>query len=306
MSVARCGSRGSLLAMTQSKWVVAQLEKGVPDTNFEIEVISTKGDRILDSPLSVIGGKGLFTKELESAILEKRVSFAVHSLKDLPTELPEGLCVGAVPKRVDSHDVLVSRNGKKLADIPEGATVATSSLRRRAFLLAARPDLDVVDIRGNLDTRLRKLKEQDLDGLILARAGLIRLGRDDEVTEIIDEGIMLSAPGQGALGIECRADDSETLELLKEIHDEGSRIEVEAERSLLEALGGGCQVPLGTRGVLEDGSLSLTGAVASLEGAKIIRVSLDDAPEKADELGRRVADELLKQGAGAILDEICQ
>jgi hydroxymethylbilane synthase len=295
------GSRGSDLALTQSRHVAALLRELHPGLEVHIEVISTKGDRITDVPLAKVGGKGLFTKELEVALLDGSIDLAVHSLKDLPTELPEGLALAAVPPREDPHDALISAKGLGLAALPRGARVGTSSLRRRVQLLACRPDLDIVDLRGNVPTRLQKLHDLGLDAIVLAAAGLRRLGLQDAITELLPPSVMISAVGQGALGIETRSDDPRTRALLAPLHDTATAAATTAERSLLAAMGGGCQVPIGALAQVNGDRLELTACVCSTDGLTVLRVQLDGATTDAAALGRRAAEQLSEAGAGPLI-----
>ncbi len=243
------GSRGSKLALVQSNYVAGLLRAAAPGLTVAIEIISTRGDDIIDRPIAEIGGKGVFTEELERALHDKTIDLAVHSLKDLPVQDPGGLTVGAIPKRATPNDALVAREAKSLETLKKGARVGTSSLRRKAQLLIQRPDLDIVDLRGNVDTRIAKVLERnELDAAVLACAGLERIGRADAISEVLTPDVMLPAPGQGALGIQCRADDAEVLALLKQFDHPNTRAEVTAERALLEGLGGGCQAPIGALG----------------------------------------------------------
>jgi len=294
------GTRGSALALRQTHLVVEALTNLHPSIDIEVRVIKTRGDRILDVPLAKIGDKGFFVKEIESALLSGEVDFAVHSMKDLPTEMPEGLCIAAVPERVDPSDVLIS-NGPGLADLPGGARIGTSSVRRRAQLRNFRADLRFGDIRGNLDTRLRKLDEGQFDGIVVAYAGLYRMDWADRITEKIPPEICLPAVGQGALAVQARDADLEVVELLKGLDHAESRAAVLAERSLLRALGGGCQVPIGALGIIEGAALRLRGVVASLDGKRLIRGEVSGDPAKPEELGRELAHELLARGADVIL-----
>ncbi len=295
------GTRGSLLARTQSEWVAAQLRAQWPDCEVVIEHISTRGDKIRDVPLAQIGGKGLFTKELEIALLDGRIDLAVHSLKDLPTELPDGLALGAVPVREDPRDALVSRGGARLDQLPRGARVGTSSLRRRLQLIAVRPDLDVVDLRGNVPTRLRRVSDGDLDAAVLAAAGLRRLGETRAITQELPPGIMLSAVGQGALGIEIRAGDERVTALLSFLHDDVAAAETTAERSLLAALGGGCQTPVGALGRAEGERLRLYAGICDPDGGRVLRTEAEGRLEDAEALGQRAAEVLLGMGAAAFV-----
>ena len=296
-------TRPSALARWQTQWVISALQAAYPGLLCEEKVITTQGDKILDKPLPEIGGKGLFTQELESELLSGEVHCAVHSLKDLPVETPAGLTVGCVPARAEVRDALISANGYTLETLPPASVVGTSSLRRAAQLLSARPDISIQSLRGNVDTRLRKAKERQYDAIILAGAGLTRLGLEGHVTQWLPLDVMLPAPGQGALGIQCRADDEETLSFLAALEDAPTRASVTAERQFLLGLGGGCAVPVAAFGQcsVSSGQLSvkLTGLVASPDGKKIIKVTGkgNDAPE----LGKSLAQEAIAQGAGEIL-----
>lgn len=298
------GSRGSTLALTQSRAVGELLRDAVPGLDVGIEIIHTQGDKMLDSPLSKIGGKGLFTRELEIALLEKRIDLAVHSLKDLPTELPRGLALGCVPKREDPRDVLVCEKYASIDELPTGAVVGTSSLRRRAQLLAYRADLEVVDLRGNVDTRLRKVKEGAIDAAILARAGIVRIGRADAVRASIPESLMVPAPAQGALGIEIRADDDHVRDIILHIHDDSAAAEIAAERACLAALEGGCQVPIGALARVRDEFIALVACVCSLDGSEVLRFEGDGPINDPVALGRRAADALCAKGAAALIAAI--
>lgn len=295
------GSRDSNLAMWQSEWVAGQLRRHNPNQSFVIKGMKTKGDNILDVALAKIGDKGLFTKELEQALLEGRISMAVHSMKDLPTELPDGLTIGAICEREYPGDVLISKNGEKLSDLQQGARIGTSSLRRRAQLLHYRPDLIMEDIRGNLTTRLRKLKELDLDAVVLAYAGIKRMGFEHLISDFIPFSICLPAVGQGSIGVELRSDDNKTLCMLAGIDDKITRIAINAERAFMKRLEGGCQVPIGALGRVENGCLTLEGTVVALNGSQAVRRTISGAPEEAELIGARLAEMLLEQGAGEIL-----
>jgi len=304
MGAWKVGTRRSMLALTQTKWVVEQLKKQVPEAEFELKEIVTKGDRILDVTLSKVGGKGLFVKEIEQSLLDGETDFAVHSLKDMPAELPDGLVIGAIPKRVDPRDVLLSREGRKLDELPQGALIGTSSLRRAAQLLAYRPDLRIESVRGNIDTRIRKLTEGNFDAIVLAAAGLERVNWEGEVTQYLPVEISLPAVGQGALAIECRADDEETLVLLKRLDDEPTRLAVSAERTFLHKLQGGCQVPIAAYATVDAGRITLTGLVGSPDGKKICKCTVVGSDPR--EVGKQAADEVLRQGAGEILAAVLE
>ena len=301
------GSRKSQLALVQTYWVKKELEKHFPEFEFEVEKMSTQGDKILDVALAKIGDKGLFTKELELGILNNQIDFAVHSLKDLPTVLPEGLMLGCVTKRVDPADALVinkKHEDKQLDTLPQGAVIGTSSLRRLAQLRHHFPHLTFKDIRGNVNTRLGKLDAGEYDAIILAVAGLQRLGMSHRIHQIIPAEISLHAVGQGALGIECRVGDEGVLELLKVIEDPHTRDRTLAERAFLRELEGGCQVPIGVNTGLEGETLTLTGMVASLDGQKLIKDSIQGKRNEPEKLGQQLADSLRQQGAREILAEI--
>lgn len=298
------GSRKSQLALTQSEWVMNELKKQNPSLNFEMKHIVTKGDRILDVTLSKVGGKGLFVKEIEQALFDKKIDFAVHSMKDMPAELPEGLTIACVPIREDFRDVMISKDNIPFSELKEGAIVGTSSLRRAAQLLAKRPDLTIKSIRGNIDTRLRKLKEEDFDAIILAAAGLARMGWSDQViSEPLSVDLSLPAVGQGALAIECRSDDEELIHLLKAIHDDYTYQTVMAERAFLHRLEGGCQIPIAAHCVLDDtGNMTLSGLVGTPDGKIILKETLSG--QDAMELGHQLADQLIQQGAKKIVEDV--
>lgn len=295
------GSRKSKLALTQTNWFIDQLKAlGLP-YEFEVKEIVTKGDVILDVTLSKVGGKGLFVKEIEHALLTKEIDMAVHSMKDMPAVLPEGLTIGCIPKRVDPRDAFISKNGELFDGLPEGAVIGTSSLRRSAQLLAVRPDLQVKWIRGNIDTRLRKLKEEDYDAIILAAAGLKRMGwADDVITGYLEETVCVPAVGQGALSIECREDDADLLQLLSHLNDHVTARTVEAERVFLHKLEGGCQVPIaGYATLTEDDQIELTALVGSTDGTVLLKEVV--VGEHAEEVGERAADLLIEQGAKELI-----
>ncbi len=297
MNALRIGTRGSPLALWQAHFVSGRLRALHPDLEIELVEIQTTGDQVQTAPLSVLGGDGLFTKAIQQALLDDRVDVAVHSLKDLPTFAVAGLELAAVPARGPMGDALVSKKHRSFAELPHGAVVATSSLRRRAQVLYRRPDLTLVDIRGNVDTRLRKLVEQDFDATLLAEAGLIRLGLEREITEVLDPAWMLPAVGQGALGIECRTGDSRTIGYLGALNDAATRAGVFAERALLRALGGGCQVPIGTMSRVDANGLHLRGVVLSGDGQIRWEASRSGALDAPENLGQELADELRGQGA---------
>jgi hydroxymethylbilane synthase len=302
--VLRLGTRGSALALWQAHFVANRLRETEPDVTVELVEIETSGDVIRDAPLAQIGGQGIFTKEIQRALQDGRIDIAVHSLKDLPTNAVENLVLAAVPPRGPTGDALVSRKHASFAALPGGATVATSSQRRRSQVLHRRPDLTLVEIRGNVDTRLRKLVEQDLDALVLAEAGLIRLGRNADITEVLDAAWMLPAVGQGALGIECRADDASTLAVVKRLNDPVAYQCVLAERALLRELGGGCQIPIGAATSVHGDRLSLRGVVLSPDGRQRVEDAQEDVSGEAEAIGSRVAQKLLARGAAELLKDI--
>lgn len=296
------GSRGSELALWQSNHIKDRLESLYPDHEIVINIIRTTGDHVLDSPLSMIGGKGLFTAELEEALIARQIDLAVHSLKDLPTQLHPLLMIGAIPERADVRDAFVGGESSKTIDsLPHGATVATGSLRRKAQLLALRPDLIIVDVRGNVPTRVRKLRENDWAGMILASAGLTRLSMQAEITQHIDPSIMLPAPGQGALGLEIRVDDLRMHELLRPLNDEETALCVNAERIVLDELGGGCQLPLGTHAHSVDGGFQLTACFADLDGTSLVRDSVTASRDELLGSAKTLAASLLASGASEVI-----
>ena len=298
------GTRGSQLALWQTNWVKAEIEKRYPNVEVEVRIISTKGDRVLDVSLPKLGeqGKGLFTKELEDALFDRRVDLAVHSLKDLPTELPAGLHVGAICEREDVRDALVARGAiRSFNELPRGALMGTSSLRRQAQLRAARPDLVIEPVRGNVETRLRKLDEGKYDAIVLAAAGLHRLGYADRITEHLNEELMLPAVGQGALAVESREDDSATAEIIRALDHQATRLACAAERAFLKALGGGCLVPIAANATIESDKMTLSGLVASPDGSESIRGEQSGSSDDAELIGRQLAEDLLARGAGRIL-----
>jgi hydroxymethylbilane synthase len=297
------GTRGSKLALWQAEWVQASLQAVAPDLSVTLRTIKTSGDKILDVPLAAIGGKGLFVKEIEEALLREEIDLAVHSMKDVPTQLPERLAILSVPKRENPHDALISRDGCKLADLPAGARIGTSSLRRQAQLLHHRPDLRIQMLRGNLDTRLRKVRDGDYEAIVLAAAGLTRLGWLNEVTEYLPFAISLPAIGQGAIGIEGRRDDAFVQAVQKLDHPE-TRTAVSAERALLERLEGGCQVPIAAHATIQGGTLVMEGLVASVDGRQVLRESCQGPAAEAEQVGRQLAERLLARGGRAILSQI--
>ncbi len=296
------GSRKSNLALTQTEWVIDQLKKAGVPYEFEIKKIMTKGDKILDVTLSKVGGKGLFVKEIEQAMFDKEIDMAVHSMKDMPSQLPEGLVISSIPGREDHRDAFVSNNEVSLKDLPEGAVVGTSSLRRAAQVLAARPDVEIKSIRGNIETRLRKLKEEDYDAIVLAAAGLIRMGWGEEiVTEFLDPELCVPAVGQGALAIECREDDQELRELLQKINDRYTAHTVSAERTFLHLLEGGCQIPIAGYAHMEEEEVVLTALVATSDGKTVLKEVVKG--KDPVEVGREAAERMKARGAQKIVDD---
>jgi len=302
----RVGTRGSQLALCQANWVKEKLIEVYPDLNVTLIKIKTTGDKIQDAPLAKIGGKGLFVKEIEEALIQKRIDLAVHSMKDVPTEFPQGLHLSIITKREDPRDVFISRDGKALKDLPQKAKIGTSSLRRQAQLLHFRSDLELVPLRGNLETRLNKLKTTDLDGIVLAMAGVKRLGLEKKITEIIPLEISLPAIGQGALGIETRMDDEKVEKQIRFLLDEDSWITVSAERAFLKKLEGGCQVPIAAFARIFGTTLQIDGLVGTIDGKRLIRHHQEGPIEKAELLGIELAETLLEKGAREVLDEVYQ
>ena len=303
----RIGSRKSQLALVQTHWVRDELQKQFPDLAFEVKTMDTQGDKVLDVSLSKIGDKGLFTQELEDGMLQGDIDFAVHSLKDLPTRLPEGLMLGCVTERENPADALVvhaKHTDKQLETLPPGAVIGTSSLRRLAQLRHHYPHFTFKDIRGNLNTRLRKLDEGHYDAIILSVAGLERLGMADRIHQTLAPEVSLHAVGQGALGIECREGDTEILSLLKTLEHEVTAYRCLAERAFLRELEGGCQVPIGVNTVLEGDTLTLTGLVASLDGQTVIKNQIQGSAAAAESMGTQLAQQVRAAGAQTILDEI--
>ena len=298
----RLGTRGSTLARWQTEYVAARLRAARPDLEISVRVVKTQGDQVLDTPLPLIGGKGIFTAELEEALKNGTIDLAVHSLKDLPTEQDDGLVLGAVPSRAEAGDVLVSRAGHTLESLPHGAAVGTSSLRRAAQLLHHRPDLRILDVRGNVDTRIRLALSEDgpYDALLFAHAGLERLGRTEVISQILPLDIMLPAPAQGALGVQCR-DEPGTLALLATLEDPATRQAVDAERAFLAGLGGGCSVPIAAYAVVAAGRLHIRGRVTSSDGSTQLDVMNHGPALDAGAIGNLLAETALSQGAAGLL-----
>jgi hydroxymethylbilane synthase len=302
--ILRIATRKSPLAMWQAEFVQAELEAAHPNLTVELLPMSTRGDKILDTPLAKVGGKGLFVKELEQALLDGRADIAVHSMKDVPMEFPPGLELGVICEREDPRDAFVSNNFASLAELPNGAVVGTSSLRRQCQLRASRPDLEITDLRGNVNTRLGKLDTGEYDAIILACAGLIRLGFEARISESMSVQQSLPAGGQGAVGIELRENDKRVSQYLSVLHHDDSAVCVTAERAMNKHLEGGCQVPIAVHAIVADGQLSVSGLVGAVDGSTILRASISGAVSDAQTLGIALAEEVLAQGAGAILAEV--
>ncbi len=300
----KIGTRKSALALWQAEFIKSELQRLNPSITVELVHFNTKGDRILEKPLAEVGGKGLFTAELEAAMHAGDIDIAVHSLKDMPTELPQGLTLGAISKREVPYDALISPQYKTLDKLPKGARIGTSSLRRQAQLLHRRPDLKIEVIRGNVQTRLNKIETEGLDGVILAQAGLKRLGLDHQITQVFTADEMIPAVGQGALAIECRADDVEMLDMLSLIDDEPTRLAVEGERSFLNQLNGNCQVPMGVHGTIEKGQLTLKALIASTDGKTVYEGELSGPAMKSVMLGKNLAKALYEEGGKHIIEAL--
>jgi hydroxymethylbilane synthase len=299
-AVITLGTRGSKLALAQANWVADRLREKESDLDVRVEIIKTKGDRITDRPLSQIGGKGLFTKELENALMDGTIDCAVHSLKDLPTELPEGLALAAVPEREDPRDTLITRDGIPLSDLPAGAVVGTSSLRRAAQLRSRRDDLEIVDLRGNINTRIQRVLDGDIDAAILAHAGIVRLALDVSAVPI-DEADIVPAPAQGALGLEIRVGDTAIAERLARIQDQQAVIETTVERTCLAVLEGGCQVPLGIRATKHLHQVHIRARVCSLDGKTVVEADHRDSAKAPAAVGEAIGRDLLARGAAEIV-----
>jgi len=305
MKEIRIGTRGSPLALWQANWVRKRLSQAHPQLNVSLARVKTKGDKLIDVNLAKVGGKGLFVKEIEEELLKGRIDLAVHSMKDVPVQLPEGLHIRSIPRREDPGDVLISRDHLTLEELPLGATIGTSSLRRRVQLLSYRPDFHIVPLRGNVDTRLKKLDSMGLDGIVLAAAGVKRMKLEGTISQSISPEVCLPAIGQGALGIETRIADEEANQYLSVLDHEATHMSVIAERAFLRRLEGGCQVPIAALGSVSDqGKLMLKGLVGTLDGRKLIKGGIAGEIEKAEELGMALAESLLSQGANEILGEI--
>jgi hydroxymethylbilane synthase len=302
--VLRIGTRASKLALAQAQWVREKIAAQYPDLQVKLVTVRTQGDRVRDKLLSTIGGKGLFVKEIEEALQKKDIDIAVHSLKDVPAELPDDLSIGAIPEREDPCDVLICKDNTPLEDLPKGARIGTSSLRRAAQLLHYRPDLEIVPIRGNVDTRIRKLHSLDMHAIIVAAAGLRRMDLAGHITQVLPFTLMLPAIGQGALGLELRMDDQGTGNMVMFLDHYPTRTAVEAERAFLKELKGGCQLPVACLGKLTSSTLSLDGMVADVRGEKVVRDRISGPPHDANVLGTALAQRILEAGARAILEDI--
>jgi hydroxymethylbilane synthase len=301
----KIGSRGSKLALTQANLVADRIKKEAPDINIEICVIKTSGDIMQDISLLKIGGKGVFVKEIEDALLAGAIDLAVHSMKDVPTQTPPGLLFAAILPREDVRDILVSKGARKIEQMRKGAKIGTGSMRRSSQLLAMLPDLEIVSLRGNLETRLKKIDTENLDGVIVAAAGVKRMGLTGEVTQYLPVELMLPAVGQGALGVEIRADDNQLKELLTRINHVPTHTEIIAERAFLRRLGGGCLLPIAALGKLTGDKLSLEGLVAAPRGSEVIRDKVQGKAGEADELGKKLAEIILERGGKKLLNLVC-
>jgi hydroxymethylbilane synthase len=300
----KIGTRGSKLALWQAGWVKTILEKKFPPTPIKLVIIKTQGDKILDVPLAKVGGKGLFVKEIEQALLGRSIDIAVHSMKDMPADIPQGLCIGAVPERENPLDVFISRNGTGFNEMADGSVIGTSSLRRSAQLRRARPDVVIRSIRGNLDTRLKKLECENFDALVLAAAGVKRLNFEHRITEYLDPELLLPAIGQGALCIEIRKDDSIVSPLVSSLDHAPTRAAVNGERAFLNRLEGGCQVPIAGHSQINGNQFTLTGLVAEVDGSRVVKGEKSGPLDSAETIGIQLAEELLARGADKILQKL--
>ena len=298
------GTRASKLALWQANWVKSALVKAFPQQIIKLVTIKTKGDKILDVPLAKVGGKGLFVKEIEQALLDGRIDIAVHSMKDMPGQIPAGLCIGAIPEREDPSDVLISKNGLQFSELKQGGVIGTSSLRRGAQIRHMRPDIIIVPLRGNVETRLKKLKTEDLDAVVLAAAGVKRLNLEHHITEYLNFDTMLPAVGQGALSIEIRRNDPDIQPMIKALDDPRTHAIVAGERAFLNHLGGSCQVPIAGHGVMQREKFHITGLVADLDGSRILKSNLSGPADSTETIGIRLASQLLDQGADKILERL--
>jgi hydroxymethylbilane synthase len=300
----KIGTRGSKLALWQANWVKSVLEEKFPQHTVELIIIKTQGDKILDVPLAKVGGKGLFVKEIEQALLTRHIDIAVHSMKDMPAEIPDGLCIGAVPERENPSDVFISQSGLGFKELDSGSIVGTSSLRRGAQLRHVRPDIVIQPLRGNLDTRFKKLESENLDAIVVAAAGVKRLNLEHKITEYLDPNIILPAIGQGALCIEIRNDDAKVGPLVESMDHEPTRTVVKGERAFLNRLEGGCQVPIAGHGKINKDRLILTGLVAEIDGTQMIKGEKSGPLDSAEAIGIDLAEELLARGAAEILQKL--
>ena len=300
----KIGTRSSKLALWQANWVKSTLTGSNPARGIELVTIKTKGDKILDVPLAKVGGKGLFVKEIEQALLDHRIDLAVHSMKDMPSEIPDGLCIGAIPQREVASDVLIARTAQRFRDLRRGAVIGTSSLRRAAQLRHSRPDIEIAPLRGNLDTRLKKLETENLDAIVLAAAGVKRLELEHRITEYLASDVMLPAVGQGALCIETRRNDPITASMMRSLDDARTRAVVLGERAFLKRLGGSCQVPIAGYGDIQDDIFKLTGLVAEIDGSRIFKAVLTGAADASESVGIRLAEELMSRGADKVLQKL--
>ncbi len=300
----KIGTRGSRLALWQANWVKTALEAEDPSLSIELVIIKTKGDKILDVPLAKVGGKGLFVKEIEESLLNENIDLAVHSMKDMPAQIPQGLCIAAIPQREDPKDVLISKDNRRFSELPAGAIVGTGSLRRKAQLLFARPDLVVAPLRGNIDTRLKKLETENLDAIILAAAGVKRMGFENKATEYLDENIMLPAVGQGALCIEIRQNDPLVGPVVAGLEDSKTRAVIRGERAFSERLEGGCQVPIAAHGTIHNNLFTLSGLVASVDGKTLYKHAMQGPENESATIGLELAERLISMGAKTIIDNL--
>ncbi|RLC03014.1 MAG: hydroxymethylbilane synthase [Deltaproteobacteria bacterium] len=300
----RIGTRGSQLALWQANFIKTEIERLFPDCDVELDIIKTTGDKITDRPLAMIGGKGLFVKEIEAALLNNDIDLAVHSMKDMPGELPKGLIIGAIPKRENPFDVLISKNKSLLSDYKKGAKIGTSSLRRASQIKHVRPDVTIESIRGNLDTRIKKLKAGDYDAIVLAAAGLRRLGQESEITEYLDEAIMIPAVGQGALCIETRENDGDIEVIMERLNHHDTWICVTGERAFLKQIEGSCHIPVACFGKIIDNEVALTAVVASVDGKELIKEKIVSPMDKVEKNGRALADRVLEKGGKKILESL--
>ncbi len=303
-TIIRIGTRGSQLALWQANFIKSEIERFFPNLSVELTIIKTTGDRITDRPLAMVGGKGLFVKEIENALLNNGIDLAVHSMKDMPGDLPEGLVIGAIPERENPFDVLISKDNKLLADYEQGATIGTSSLRRASQIKHIRPDLTIESIRGNLDTRIKKLKSGEYDAIVLAAAGLRRLELENEITQYLDEAVMLPAVGQGALCIETRKDDIDIAPVMEKLDHYETRICVTGERAFLKQIEGSCHIPVACFGKIKNNEVVLTAVVASEDGKNIVKEQIISPLNKVEDCGKVLADQVLEKGGKKILESL--